>query len=176
MRQTSLAKLDAVSEKEILVCGIGTGLDLPYLPTGARYTGIDLTPAMLTRAQRRQRSELDIRFEIGDVMQLPYTNNAFDAVIMHLILAVVPRPEQALSEAVRVLKPGGKIHILDKFLRPGQLAPLRRLLNLFIQHVATRTDVVFENLLRQSPQVSLLLDENCFAGGWFRTIILEKKA
>jgi ubiquinone/menaquinone biosynthesis C-methylase UbiE len=171
-----LSRLDDVTDKDILLCGIGTGLDIPHLPVGARYTGIDLTPAMLARAQVRLRSDLDLRLESGDVMQLPYKNAMFDHVIMHLILAVVPAPEQALQEACRVLKPGGKIYILDKFLRPGQLAPLRRTLNLIIRHVATRTDVVFESVLQQTPSLSVLQDEDCFAGGWFRTIIVEKKA
>ncbi len=176
MRQISLARLDDAINKDILLCGVGTGLDLPYLPTGAHYTGIDLTPAMLNRAQQRLRKDLDLTFDTGDVMQLPYNDQSFDHVIMHLILAVVPTPEKALLEAARVLRPGGKIYILDKFLRPGQLAPMRRLLNLFIRHIATRTDVVFETLLPHTPELTVLHDENCFAGGWFRTIVVQKKA
>lgn len=174
MRQASLAHLDDVRDKEILLCGVGTGLDLPHLPAGARYTGIDLTPAMLKRAESRLRPQHNLRMEVGDVMQLPYADNQFDSVIMHLILAVVPSPQRALQEASRVLKPGGKIHILDKFLRPGQRAPMRRLMNIFLRHIATRTDVVFEELLSDSPQLQVVLDENCFAGGWFRTIIVQK--
>lgn len=176
MRRTSLANLDDINNKDILLCGIGTGLDLPHLPPGARYTGIDLTPAMLTRALQRRRDDLDMTFDTGDVMQLPYDDAVFDHVIMHLILAVVPEPEKALREAARVLKPGGKIYILDKFLRPGQLAPMRRLLNILIQHIATRTDVVFESLLTTTPELSVLHDENCIPGGWFRTIVVQKKA
>jgi len=176
MRRTSLANLDDINNKDILLCGIGTGLDLPHLPPGARYTGIDLTPAMLTRALQRRRDDLDMTFDTGDVMQLPYDDAVFDHVIMHLILAVVPEPEKALREAARVLKPGGKIYILDKFLRPGQLAPMRRLLNILLQHIATRTDVVFESLLTTTPELSVLHDENCIPGGWFRTIVVQKKA
>lgn len=174
MRQASLAQLENVKDKEILLCGVGTGLDLPYLPPDARYTGIDLTPAMLKRAQTRIPSSLQLKLDVGDVMQLPYADAHFDIVIMHLILAVVPSPLLALQEASRVLKPGGHIYILDKFLRPGQRAPMRKLLNFFIRHIATRTDVVFEELLNQTPPLTVLRDQSCFPGGWFRTIVVKK--
>ena len=174
MRQASMKLLDDVTDKEVLLCGVGTGLDLPYLPGGARYTGIDLTPAMLKRAESRVRPHHHLQLDVGDVMQLPYADSQFDTVIMHLILAVVPSPQRALQEAARVLKPGGKIHILDKFLRPGQLAPMRRVMNVFLRHIATRTDVVFEELLHGTPQLKLLVDEHCFPGGWFRTIVVQK--
>ena len=176
MRQASLAHLENVKDKEILLCGVGTGLDLAYLPPDARYTGIDLTPAMLKRAQTRIPATLQLTLDTGDVMQLPYAEGQFDTVIMHLILAVVPSPHRALQEATRVLKPGGHIYILDKFLRPGQRAPMRKLLNFFIRHIATRTDVVFEELLTQTPQLNVLRDQSCFPGGWFRTIVVKKEA
>lgn len=173
MRQASLAQLGEVAGKSILLAGVGTGLDLPYLPTSANYTGIDLTPAMLKRAYPRIPEGLHIELQVGDVMQLPFSDQQFDSVIMHLILAVVPNPALALREASRVVKPGGRIFILDKFLRPGQLALSRRLLNLFLRHIATRTDVVFEELLEQTG-LQVISDQGFFPGGWFRRIVVEK--
>ncbi len=176
MRRDSIAQLGDVNGKHILLSGVGTGLDLPLLPPGARYTGIDLTPAMLKRAHNRRPPSYEIELQLGDAMQLEFSNQEFDMVIMHLILAVVPEPGAALREASRVLKTGGKIHILDKFIRPGKWAPGRRLLNLFMRHIATRTDVVFEELLAQQPELTVISDEPCFPGGWFRRIIVEKAA
>jgi hypothetical protein len=75
-----------------------------------------------------------------------------------------------------VLKPGGRILVLDKFLRPRQAAPLRRLFNLGLRHVATRTDVVFEDLLAGTEGLGVIEDEPAFAGGWFRRITLQKRA
>ncbi len=172
MRQQSLAQLDNVKDKSILLAGVGSGLDIPLLPEGAHYTGIDLTPAMLNRAQRYNR---DITLEQGNVMELPYADHHFDAVIMHLILAVVPDPLKSLQEASRVTKPGGQILILDKFIKPGQLAITRRLVNPFIRHFATRTDVVFETLLEQCPELTSTRDDAAGFSSWFRCINLEKK-
>jgi phosphatidylethanolamine/phosphatidyl-N-methylethanolamine N-methyltransferase len=175
VRQKSLARLHDVHDKNILINGIGTGLDLEYLPHGARYIGTDITPLMLRRAEKRARqSAIDITLECADSLRLPFKNESFDAIIMHLILAVVPNPERALQEADRVLKSNGSIYILDKFLRPGQLAPVRRGLNTVLRHIATRTDVVFEEVLSHSSHLHVVSDEPALAGGWFRLIELVK--
>ncbi len=174
LRQKNLSRLNPAEDEEILLTGIGTGLDIPWLPLGPRYTGIDLTPAMLARARKQIGERTDIQLETGDAMQLAFNNDHFDTIIMHLILAVVPDPQRALQEAQRVLRPGGRILILDKFIRPGQLALNRRLLSIFLRHIATRTDVVFEPLLAQCPQLMLVRDEPALAKGWFRYIELHK--
>lgn len=175
MRKSSLQRLQIAGSQRVLINGIGTGLDLPYLPQHHQYTATDLTPAMLRYCQRRlEQYELQMQLHTADVMQLPFTDNHFDIVQMNLILAVVPQPLLALQEAIRVLKPGGKIFIMDKFLKPGQSAPLRKALNFLIRHIATRTDVVFEELLEECPQVKLVSDKSALLNGWFRLIDLEK--
>lgn len=171
-RQRSLAQLGNVQDLKILLCGIGTGLDIPYLPTGAHYTGIDLTRAMLKRAQQRITTQ-SIVLHQGDVMQLPYPDDCFEVVIMHLILAIIPNPQRALDEATRVLEPGGRLLILDKFLKPQQFAPIRRLLSPLFGKIATRTDVVFEEL--NYPTLTVISNTPALAGGWLRHIFLRKQ-
>lgn len=175
MRKSSLQRLQIADSQHILINGIGTGLDLPYLPPHHQYTATDLTPAMLRHCQRRlAESELKMQLHTADAMQLPFADNHFDIVQMNLILAVVPQPLLALQEAIRVLRPGGKIFIMDKFLKVDQAAPLRKAVNLFMRHIATRTDVVFEELLAQCPEVKLTSDQPALLNGWFRLIDLEK--
>ena len=174
-RNRSLERLKAATDTDVLITGIGTGLDIEHLPHGPRYTGIDLTPAMLKKAhQRAEQSHHEIELHEGDVMNLPFENARFDHVVMHLILAVVPEPHLALKEACRVVRPGGDILILDKFLRPGQIAPVRRLINPFISRLATRTNVVFEELIQECPELECVDDQPVMRGGWFRYITLRK--
>lgn len=174
MRQQSLARLGDVTGKTVLVSGIGTGLDIPNLPHGPEYFGIDLTPAMLHHAKLRSRQRTDILLHCGNVMRLPYADQQFDIVLMHLILAVVPDPEMALREASRVVRDGGRILILDKFLRQGQRALFRRMLNSVIRHIATRTNVELEPLLAQFPELQLIEETRLAPGGWFHQIELHK--
>lgn len=173
LRARSLAPLAALPPSDILINGIGTGLDLPHLPQQHRYTGLDLTQAMLKRAQPRTPG-LDIRLVQGDSLRLPFPDASFDHVVLHLILAVVPEPKTCLAEAARVVRPGGSIRILDKFLKPGAVAPLRRLLNPLSRRLATRLDVVFEETLSAVGDIELISDQAALLSGWFRLIELRK--
>ena len=176
-RQRNLALLPQTPDADVLLVGVGSGLDIPLLPRGPRYTGLDLTPAMLERARRKAAAaSLPIRLDVGDARRLPYPDTTFDSVVLHLILAVTPQPERVLAEAARVLRAGGQILILDKFLRPGQFAPLRRLLSPLLGQLATHTDVVFERVLERVAGLEVLSDQPALAGGWFRQIRLRKKA
>ena len=174
VRRRSLAALPADRPCRILLDGIGTGLDLPYLPALHEYLGIDLTAAMLRRARARIGS-LDTLLVQGDSQRLPFRNECFDHAILHLIVAVVPDGAAVLHETARVLKPARRILLLDKFLHRGERAPARRLLNLPTRHIATRTDVVFEQVVEKVPQLRVVKDEPALPGGWFRMIELEKR-
>ena len=177
IRVDSLQRLLDHSHHDVLINGIGSGLDIPHLPRGPRYTGTDITPAMLNRAQRRaEQHQLDIHLQQADTMDLPFSDASFDVVVMHLILAVVPEPLKALQEASRVLKPGGKLYIMDKFIQPGEIALLRRMLNPFIRHLATRTDVIFEQIHECCNELKLIENKPILARGWFRSIELEKES
>jgi ubiquinone/menaquinone biosynthesis C-methylase UbiE len=171
-RAASLARLPVNAGARVLVAGIGTGLDVPHLPPGNSYVGIDLTAAMLARVPRRT----DLALVRGDAMRLPFADGAFDCAVLHLIVAVVPEPARCLAEIERVLKPGGRALVLDKFLRPGKRAPVRRALNAVSRHVATRLDVIFEEALAAAPRLAVESDAPALAGGWFRSIALVKRA
>ncbi len=172
-RAESLSRLPREGQSKVLLNGIGTGLDLPHLIPGHTYFATDLTAAMLGRARGRNPG-ITIRFVRADSLCLPFADGSFDHAVLHLIVAVVPDPVRCLSETARVLKPGGSVLILDKFLRPGQAAPLRRALNLLSRHIATRLDVVFEDVLTRVPGLRLESDQPVLAGGWFRSIRLVK--
>ena len=175
VRKKSLARLPDVGAAHILLNGVGSGLDLPLLPSRHRYTALDLTRAMLKKALPRSGG-LDLQWTQGDSQQLPFRAETFDHVLLHLILAIVPDTRAALREAARVIKTGGRLYILDKFLRPGESAWLRRLVNPLARRIVTRTDVVFENALSGAGELRIIDDQPALAGGWFRMITLEKIA
>lgn len=172
-RRRSLGGLAGLAPGRVLLVGIGTGLDLPLLPVGHRYLGLDLTAAMLRRAGKGRGPHCAL--VQGDALELPFADGSFDHVVMHLILAVVPQPSRALSEALRVLRSGGSLRILDKFLRPGQRAPLRRLAHPLVSRLATRLDVVWEEVASTASGFEVLRDEPEALGGWFRRIELQRR-
>jgi phosphatidylethanolamine/phosphatidyl-N-methylethanolamine N-methyltransferase len=174
-RQRSLLPLASQQEQQrVLLSGAGTGLDFPFLSMQHDYVALDLTAAMQLRSRSRAQ-DLRMEWVRGDSMMLPFAEASFDYVVLHLILAVVPQPQHCLAETARVLKPGGRILLFDKFLKRGQLAPLRRLVSPLIAQIATRLDVVLEDLLQSVPQLRLLSDEPSLANGWFRLIELKRE-
>lgn len=73
---------------------------------GASAVGVDFSAAMAALATRQYPS---VRFSVGDAEQLPFAENSFDAVVTNFGLLHLGRPELALSEAQRILRPGGRI-------------------------------------------------------------------
>ncbi|OZB73735.1 MAG: phosphatidylethanolamine N-methyltransferase [Halothiobacillus sp. 14-55-98] len=179
-RSRNLEELGAIEGKSLAIIGIGSGLDLDLFNERTRpeyCVGLDITRAMLKRAQARgAASSFPVRLIEADAMNTPLRSQQFDVVLLHLILAVVPKPERALAEASRILKPGGRIVIFDKFLHHHQKAPLRRLISPLLGMLATRTDVELEPLLSAHPELTLTRNESLLARSWFRGITLIKNA
>lgn len=130
-RQQSIALLGAKPNDAILLLGAGTGLDLPYLQGYINITAIDITPGMIYELKERaQQLDIPVKAQVMNGQELQFSDASFDAVLLHLILAVIPDPVACIKEVERVLKPGGTVMVFDKFLPDGQKpSPLRRLLN-----------------------------------------------
>ena len=131
-RRLSIDRLGLLSGDRVLIIGAGTGLDLPHLPRDVTVTAIDVTPAMLSRLETRAAAlGLPVTARVMDARRLDFPDASFDAAIMHLIVAVMPDPERGLREAARVVRPGGRIAVFDKFLADeGRPSLKRRVLNM----------------------------------------------
>jgi SAM-dependent methyltransferase len=106
-RRESLRLLGPRAEGRVLLVGAGTGADLPYLPPESRVLAGDLTLAMLRRARAHIRAGVHLAVMDGHSLAVP--SGAFDAVVLHLILAVIPDPARCLAEAARAMRPGGRM-------------------------------------------------------------------
>lgn len=101
---------------ELLDLGTGTGRMLELLgPLASRCEGIDLSHDMLTLARtaldRARLASGSVRQ--GDLYRLPYAEDAFDVAVIHQVLHFLDDPLQAIAEAARILRPGGRLAIAD---------------------------------------------------------------
>jgi ubiquinone/menaquinone biosynthesis C-methylase UbiE len=99
---------------DVLEVAIGTGRNLPYYPDGIRLTGVDFSPQMLQLAQRRAQElgrQVDLR--LGDAQALDLPDAAYDTVVCTLSLCAIPDERRAIAEMKRVLRPGGRLLLLD---------------------------------------------------------------
>jgi phosphatidylethanolamine/phosphatidyl-N-methylethanolamine N-methyltransferase len=174
-RRLSIDRLRLGSGDRVLIVGAGTGLDLDLLPPNVDVTAIDVTPAMLKHLERRAAGTGRlVATRIMDARQLAFPDSSFDAVVMHLILAVMPQPERGLKEAVRVLKPGGRIAVFDKFLRDDERPSLkRRLLNALAKPLFSDLNRRLAPLMAGTPLV-IEHDEPVAFRGTYRVVTLMK--
>lgn len=99
---------------DILEVGVGTGATLPYYPAGSQVTAVEWSPAMVAQARdKARRLGIHARIEVADAMSLPFADDCFDTVVATYTLCCIPDEQVALSEAARVLRPGGVLLLAD---------------------------------------------------------------
>lgn len=174
-RRASIDRLKLRPGQRVLLTGAGTGLDLPHIPPDVVVTAIDVTPAMLRRLEgRAARMQRPISTRIMDARRLAFPDASFDAIVMHLIVAVMPEPARGLKEAARVLVPGGRIAVFDKFLGDEQRLSLRRrLLNLIAKPSFSDMNRRLGPLLAGTGLI-VEHDEPTAFGGMYRVVTLRK--
>lgn len=102
---------------KVLEVGVGTGANLPYYPPNLEVTGIDFSPKMLQHAKKTtEKLNLSVTLLEMDVQNLQFPSNTFDTVITTCVFCSVPDPLLGLLEIRRVLKPQGKLLMLEHVL------------------------------------------------------------
>ena len=97
-----------------LEVAIGTGLNIASYPPGVELVGLDLSPEMLALArQRAEELGRDVDLRVGDAHALPFDAGTFDAVVCTYSLCNIPDPRSAVAEMKRVLRPGGRLLLVD---------------------------------------------------------------
>lgn len=111
-KQKLFQKINSLPFGELLEIGVGNGSHL-HLYKRHKIVGIDTSPGMLALAARRKKENIRLIQMNGEGLSFP--DQCFDYVILSHVIAVVDNPEKLLEEAYRVLKPNGKILILNHF-------------------------------------------------------------
>lgn len=174
-RQVRPQLLEGLSGR-ILDAGIGTGRNIPFYPPNATVVGIDLSNAMLRRAdRRRKRLDAPLHLVASNVCQSPYPDDCFDAAIATFLFCVLDDTDQlpALKELARICRSGGDIRILDYVLPEDprrqkaarRMAPVLKLL--FGASVERNTD-------QYVAAAGLTIAERRFvAGDYLRLLVLR---
>jgi ArsR family transcriptional regulator len=101
--------------------GCGTGaLTETLAPFARRVVAVDSSPEMLRAAERRVDGLPNVDVRCGEIEALPVADGELDAAILMLVLHYLPEPSRALAETARVLKPGGRLLVVD--MRPHDRA------------------------------------------------------
>jgi arsenite methyltransferase len=165
----------------VLDLGSGGGIDVLLSanrvgPTGKVY-GLDMTDEMLALARANQaKVGVDhVEFLKGEIEDIPLPDNSVDVVISNCVINLSPAKDRVLSEAFRVLKPGGRLAISDIVVRGPVPSSVRRSLELWAGCVAGALDeseyqikllrAGFENVSLQPTRIYTLKDARAFLVG-----------
>lgn len=122
-----LSLLPQTGIEDFLDIGTGTGRILEVIaPRARRAVGVDLSREMLAVARANlQKADLrNCQVRHGDMYQLPFSNDSFDAITIHQVLHYAEEPAEVIAEAARALRPGGGLVVVD--FAPHDQEALRR--------------------------------------------------
>lgn len=125
------AQWGEIAAGNVLEVGVGTGKSLAFHPANASVTAIDISPGMLDRARRRAaRLGSKTELQVADVQALPFPDASFDSVVVTFVFCSVPDPVLGLREIRRVLRPGGRLSMIEHVLSQRRwLAAISRALD-----------------------------------------------
>jgi ubiquinone/menaquinone biosynthesis C-methylase UbiE len=144
---------------DVLELAAGTGRNFAHYPADVRLTAIELSPAMLELARRRARDggrEVDL--QLGDAQALPFGDESFDTVTCTLALCTIPDDRAAVAKAGRVLRPGGRLLLLEHVRSPRRtISAVQRLLDPLA--VRFKADHLAREPLRHLATENFAIDE-----------------
>ncbi len=172
-RRRMFELLQLRGDERVLLVGVGTGADLPYLPEESKAVGVDLSPAMLRKARNKIQGTADGLLVQADAQSLPVADASFDVIILTLILSVVPDAQACWRESLRALRPGGRAIIFDKFLPDDQSSgPVRTVMNLGAKLLGTDINRRLGKMLA-GTKYTILLNEPSLLNGMYRIIMIH---
>lgn len=108
------ARLCGQARGRTLEVAVGTGRNLRFYPSGVELAGVDLSSGMLAKARAEaDRLGRPVELREGDAQHLPFPDSGFDTVVCTLALCSIPDQAAALAQMRRVLRPGGRLLLVD---------------------------------------------------------------
>lgn len=157
---------------------MGTGKNIPYYSGDIEITGIDLSSGMLKGAKKVLAKEENdhVTLREMDAQQMDFPDEIFDEVVATFVFCSVPDPVLGLTEALRVTKPGGRLHLLEHMLSKNEsLALLMKMLDSPVHylsgvHIARKT---VENVEKAGWEINQV--QELISNGVFRMIEAVKR-
>lgn len=146
-RKKAIRQLKSLNPKSILDVATGTGdfaFEAIKILHPEKVTGVDISAGMLDEARKKIKArnlEHVFSVSLGDSEMLPFADNEFDAITVAYGVRNYENLEKGLADMLRVLKPGGKIVILE-FSKPQQF-PVKQLYNFYFKHITPFFGKVF---------------------------------
>ena len=143
-KRLAVEDLEITDGHRVLDIGTGSGEILPIIAEkapNAEIVGVDISKRMLDVAAERTKNYGNIELRREDVSALSFPDNHFDSAIASFAMTTFPDPKSALEEAARVVRPGGRIVVLDTGKPKKGLAKLPHLLMTPVARVFGRTHI-----------------------------------
>lgn len=156
---------------QLLEIGVGNGSHFKYYRRH-EITGIDTSGSMLSRARKNLKSNIQLLQMSGEALSFP--NATFDYVILSHVIAVVGDPEKLLEEVHRVLKPNGKVFILNHFTPDNWLRYLDKMFEKLSSLLFLKS-VFHISSLRKIGMFQLQEEFSAGPFSYFKIMIYEKK-
>jgi len=152
-RKTTVTTLNQLPAGRLLEVGVGTGISLPLYKRHHRIVGIDLSPHMLERAEKRVArlglTNVEALHEM-DAADLSFADASFDTAVAMFVMTVVPDPQQVLAEIVRVVRPGGHVVLVNHFsVDKGPRAAIERSLSRYSKTLGWHPEFRVEEVLHR---------------------------
>ena len=175
--RATMRQVNALPAGDVLEVGVGTGIALPHYKGDHRITGFDLSPDMLARAGKRvAERNLDnvVALLEMDAANLTFADTTFDVAVAMFVMTVVPDPHRVLAEMVRVVRPGGRIVVVNHFsAEAGARAAIEKWLSRYSSSLGWNPEFAKETLLGHAD-LKLVAERSLQPLGLYTLLVFER--